>query len=129
MNFELKKSYNFSTLAPTLLGNTYSNMKVKAILTSDNVFEYRDVATLHKQVKSVISGLPESITDLSYILFESNTNEKLVLPIEYIDTDSIVEVQSLNIRIELSNVTIDDVGILRTRLEELGYNKFKITTY
>lgn len=130
MKFELKKSYNFSTLAPTLLGNNYSNMKVIAILTADNAIEYRDVATLHAQVKSAITGLPDSITDLSYILFKNNiTSEKLVLPLEYIEDSSIVETTTLNIRIEVRNCTVDDVGTLRTRLEELGYTDFKITTY
>lgn len=130
MKFELKKSYNFSTLAPTLLGNNYTNMKVIAILTADNAIEYRDIATLHAQVKSTITGLPDSTTDLSYILFKNNiTSEKLVLPLEYIEDSSIVETTTLNIRIEVRNCTIDDVGTLRTRLEELGYSDFNITTY
>ena len=129
MKFELKKSYNFSTLAPTLLGNNYTNMKVIAILTADNAIEYRDIATLHAQVKSTITGLPDSTTDLSYILFKNNiTSEKLVLPLEYIEDSSIVETTTLNIRIEVRNCTIDDVGTLRTRLEELGYSDFNITT-
>ena len=130
MKFELKKSYNFSTLAPTLLGNNYTNMKVIAILTADNAIEYRDIATLHAQVKSTITGLPDSTTDLSYILFKNNiTSEQLVLPLEYIEDSSIVETTTLNIRIEVRNCTIDDVGTLRTRLEELGYSDFNITTY
>ena len=130
MKFELKKSYNFSTLAPTLLGNNYTNMKVIAILTADNAIEYRDIATLQAQVKSTITGLPDSTTDLSYILFKNNiTSEKLVLPLEYIEDSSIVETTTLNIRIEVRNCTIDDVGTLRTRLEELGYADGNITTY
>lgn len=129
MSFELKKSYNFTTLAPTLLGNQYDNMKVKAILTSANALIYKDIATLHRQVKSSISGLPDSITDLTYILFENTDGEEMVLALEYINTDSITEVNSLNIRIELTNCTVDDIGVLKTRLSELGYAGYKITVY
>lgn len=129
MTFELKKSYNFSTLAPTLLGNQYKNMKVKAILTSSNALQYKDIATIHQQVKSSIAGLPDSITDLTYILFENTDNEETVFALEYIDADSITEVDSLNIRIEIGNCTVDDIAVLRTRLQELGYTSFKITTY
>lgn len=129
MTFELKKSYNFSTLAPTLLGNQYKNMKVKAILTSGNALIYKDIATLHQQVKSSIAGLPDSITDLTYILFENTNNEEMVLALEYIDSGSITEVSSLNIRIEIGDCTVEDISVLRTRLQELGYTNFKITTY
>ena len=63
-------------------------------------------------------------------MFKNNiTSEKLVLPLEYIEDSSIVETTTLNIRIEVRNCTIDDVGTLRTRLEELGYSDFNITTY
>ena len=129
MSFELKKSYNFSTLAPTQLGGDYSNMKVKAILTSDNAVAYRDVATLHQTIKSVISNLPDSISDLTYILFEDLDKSTLVLPIEYIQTDSILEVQTVNARIDIPDISSDDITTLKVRLQELGYTNFKIYTY
>lgn len=129
MVFELKKSYNFTTLAPTILGNEYKAMKVKAILTSDNALKFRDIATLHTTVKSVISNLPESITDLTYILFENQDKEELVLALEYINTDSVIEVQGVNIRINITNVTVDDISTLTLRLKELGYVHFTIGTY
>lgn len=129
MSFEIKKSYNFSTLAPTQLGGDYSNMKVKAILTSDNAVNYRDVVTLHQTIKSVVSGLPDNISDLTYILFEDLDKNTVVLPIEYIQTDSIVEVNTINGRVDIPNITSEDIATIKTRLQELGYINFKIYTY
>lgn len=128
-NFELKKVYNFQTLAPTIIGNEHTNMKVKAILTSDNALKFRDIATLHQTVKNIISGLPESITDLTYVLFETVDKENVVLALEYINTDSITEVTSVNIRINIMRCTTEDISMLRLRLQELGYTNFTISTY
>lgn len=128
-SFALKKSYNFSTLAPTILGNEYENMKVKAILDSDGALKYRDIATLHQTIKGVMTNLPSSITDLTYILFVNQNDEELVLALEYINTDSIKEVASVNIRIDVMNTNTEDIAILTSRLKELGYINFTITTF
>lgn len=129
MAFQLKKTYNFNTLSAAILGAEYTNMKVKAIMTSDNAVKFRDIATLHASVKATIPNLPESISDLTYVLFEDTKQEVLVLPLEYIDTNSIQEVSSVNIRINISDCTTDDISTLRLRLKELGYINFTISTY
>lgn len=129
MAFQLKKTYNFNTLSAAILGAEYTNMKVKAMMTSDNAVKFRDIATLHASVKATIPNLPESISDLTYILFEDTKQEVLVLPLEYIDTNSIQEVSSVNIRINISDCTTDDISTLRLRLKELGYINFTISTY
>ena len=127
MLFEIKKTYNFSTLAPTLLGSDYTNLKVKAILTSEAAVKYSDIVSTHQTVKSTIKNLPDNVSDLIYILFENSDKTTMILPVEYIETDSVVEVSSINIRIDIPNVTVDDVNILKTRLKELGYLDFKVS--
>lgn len=127
MLFEIKKTYNFSTLAPTLLGSDYTNLKVKAILTSEAAVKYSDIVSTHQTVKSTIKNLPDNVSDLTYILFENSDKTTMILPVEYIETDSVVEVSSINIRIDIPNVTVDDVNILKTRLKELGYLDFKVS--
>lgn len=127
MLFEIKKTYNFSTLAPTLLGSDYTNLKVKAILTSEAAVKYSDIVSTHQTVKSIIKNLPDNVSDLTYILFENSDKTTLILPVEYIEADSIVEVSSINIRIDIPNVTVDDVNIIKTRLKELGYLDFKVS--
>ena len=43
--------------------------------------------------------------------------------------DSIKEVTTVNIRIELQRATTEDISIITARLKELGYVDFDVTTY
>lgn len=125
----INKSYNFTTLAPVILGANYTNMKVIAILNSKEAIKYRDIKTLHDLVSKTITSLPKSTVDLTYYLFENENNEKLVFALEYIEPTSIVQVQTVNIRIDVKNTTTEDLALLRKYLVEVGYNNFDIYTY
>lgn len=129
-SFKLNKTYNFTTLAPAILGETFKNMKVKAILTADEAIKYRDIMTLHNQLKTKITALPISVSDYSgFILFENSSGEAVLLADEYIDTYSVTEVKNITIQIVIPDADTTDVNVLRTRLLELGYVKAQITTY
>lgn len=126
---KINKSYNFSTLVPSVLGGNYKNMKVKAILSDKEAIKYRDILTLHRTLKPLITSLPTNPQDCTYVLLESfDKATNILLALEYIDMYSIVEVKSTNITITLRDTVDTDVSILRTRLLELGYSNFSITT-
>jgi len=125
----INKVYNFSTLAPAVLGSDFKDMKVIAILTAKEAVKYRDIQTLHNTLKPIITALPTSVNDCSYVLFENIDNEKVLLALEYIDMFSIQEVVSTNIRVEIYNTNTDDVSIIRNRFIELGYANVKVTTF
>jgi hypothetical protein len=130
MSFSLNKVYNFSTLAPAVLGGEHKNMKVKALVLSEEALKHRDIITLHDNIKQTLSGLPTYVKDCSYVIFTNVlTGEELVLANEYIDINSIVEVQSVNIQARVLNVTTDDMPIIREALLSLGYNNLELTTY
>ena len=129
MEFSLNKIYNFSTLMPSVLGTSFKSMKFKGVLTSQEAVKYRDIATLHATVLPMLSGLPKRIEQLSYILFENIDGEQLLLAYEYIDISSIVEVKTINIRVDIFDTNTEDINILRTRLVELGYKNIDISTF
>ena len=129
MEFSLNKIYNFSTLMPSVLGTSFKSMKVKGVLTSQEAVKYRDIATLHATVLPMLSGLAKRIEQLSYILFENIDGEQLLLAYEYIDISSIVEVKTINIRVDIFDTNTEDINILRTRLVELGYKNIDISTF
>ena len=52
-----------------------------------------------------------------------------IIALEYIEPDSIKEVTTVNIRIELQRATTEDISIITARLKELGYVDFDVTTY
>lgn len=129
MDFRINKIYNFNTLASNILGGAYSEMCVKAMLSAQEAIKYRDITTLHESMINEIPGIPTNPSDCTFILFESKDCESVVLAIEYIDLKTVAEASTLNIRIELPNLTISDNNIIRGVLLELGYSDFNITTY
>lgn len=127
MSMRLQRSYNFTTLAPSVLGGNYKNMKVKALLTDREAVKYRDIMSLHRTLKPLITALPSNPQDCTYVLLENINKENILLALEYIDMYSIEEVVSTNINVLIRGTTDMDVSIIRTRLIELGYSDLTIT--
>ena len=128
MAFEIKKTYNFTTLVPSLLGGEYKNMQVVSLMTPDEAVKYQDILTLHEQVRTLIA-LNMSANDCTYVKFKTLEGDTKIIALEYIEPDSIKEVTTVNIRIELQRATTEDISIIRARLKELGYVDFDVTTY
>lgn len=131
MRFELKKIYNFVTLAPSILGNEHKLMKVAAIMNSAEALKQGvDITTRHDNVLQVLPSLPTNITDLIFILFVNQlTQEKILLAYEYINLDSIENVEAINIRVDIYNTSTEDISVVNRRLRELGYANIKIKTF
>lgn len=123
---QLNRRYDFVTLAPTELGGSFRSMKVLAILTADKAVNYRDIHTLHEKMKRYLTQ-DYNIEDLTYILFESVNKTQVLIPLEYIDKDSIVEVEQLKLVIEIPNANTTDISIVSDKLTELGFKNCKVT--
>lgn len=126
--FELRKRYNFTTKAPAILGAEYHNVMVESIMTATEAVKYSDVLTLHEQIRTVLN-LDLEVANCTYIKFRTLDGETVILALEYINSDSIVEVKTVNIRVDILEANTDDILIIQERLKELGYSKFKIRTF
>ena len=129
MSFNIGKTYNFTTLAPDVLGGEYRAMKVISMMTATEAVKYRDIYTLHSSLIDHIPNLPTDANDCVFVLFENQDKIKIVLALEYIDINSIELVETTNIEIKLFNTNTDDLAIIRSRLLELGYTNFTIKTF
>ena len=129
MNVQLNKSYNFRPLDTGIYGAAYKNMKLKGIVDSGTALLKQDIYTTHAHMKELISGLPDSPDELNWLIFKSyDAQDDLVIAYEYLNTDSIEEVSSINIRVDVTNASTADLTIIRRTLSELGYT-FNISTY
>lgn len=131
-SFELKKTYNFSvkTDAATILDAKYENMKVIALMNNEEAAKKSsDINTTYTTLKGAISDLPESIVDLTFIMFKKTDDTTVILALEYIDTDTIVEVEGVNIRLNVLNANTEDISIINQAIQELGYTNFTIETF
>lgn len=127
--FSINKVYNFNTLAPTILGLSYENMKVISMMAAEEAMKYRDIYTLHTSLVPTITGLPTNAGDVTFMLLENKVGERTVLAIEYIDPISVTQVTTINIRVELLDVTTDDLAIVTARFKELGYTNMVVSTF
>nr|DAM88325.1 MAG TPA: hypothetical protein [Caudoviricetes sp.]DAO50743.1 MAG TPA: hypothetical protein [Caudoviricetes sp.] len=127
MNVQLNKRYNFITIAPAILGASFTNMKAISIMTYKEALKKADITTTHKQVEK---SLPQElrVTDLTYVLFEDMNGKELVMPLEYMVKDSLVPVTTLTILVELPDRNTEDIATLSLALTELGFFNAKITT-
>ena len=130
MELKIDNVYDVTTLAPIALGGTYTHLKVVIEgMTSKQAIKFRDIHTMHSAVKGEIPGIPESVTDLKYVLFEDSNGDDLLLAIEYLDIFTIVNVEVTNVRIEIFDTGLTTVGVISTRLRELGITNFTIKTF
>lgn len=127
MNVQLNKRYNFITIAPAILGASFTNMKAISIMTYKEALKKADITTTHKQVEK---SLPQElrVADLTYVLFEDMNGKELVMPLEYMVKDSLVPVTTLTILVELPDRNTEDIATLSLALTELGFFNAKITT-
>lgn len=129
MGFEIKKTYNFNfnNKLTHILGDKLKNMKVKAILTSDQAIKLSDIATTHAQVRLLdTDNIPENLSDMTFIMFETIDSETVVYAQEYINMSSLEEVSSVNLRVNVRNVSSSDATLIKSTLSELGYNNFDV---
>lgn len=131
MLFNINKSYNLTTLAPTLLGGDYKDLKVRSLLSASEAVKYREIYSLHEAVKGIVDSIPDNVNDCTYVLFEMNDINKtpLLLAIEYIDIYSIVEVETVNIGIKIYNSDSENIALIRTTLKEIGLKDMEIYTF
>ena len=101
---------------------------VESIMTATEAVKYSDVLTLHEQIRTVLN-LDLEVANCTYIKFRTLDGETVILALEYINSDSIVEVKTVNIRVDILEANTDDILIIQERLKELGYSKFKIRTF
>ncbi len=129
MKFNINSVYKFNTLAPSILGEEYTLMKVKSIMSSEEAIKFRDVHMLNKQLLTLIPGLSSNANDNAYVLFENNDGMKVLFANEWINQDSIEVVVNINVRIDIADIDNSDMIIMKTALLELGYKNLVMYTY
>lgn len=128
-DFALRKTYNFITLAPTILGERYNLMKVKSIMDYSEAKTYNDIVTEFETLKPIITTLPDNVMDLTFILFEDVNKDTKLMALEYINLDTVQEVKAIDIRVEILGVSTEDISIVKNRLLELGYDNIKVGSF
>jgi hypothetical protein len=122
-DFELGKRYSFTTIAPTVLQEAYTNVKVVGTVSMEGALKYADIITIHSNVLSASgsTSLPDVPNGLTFILFtKDNSNTIIPLALEYINSD-VTLVTDFNLTITVKSVNNNDINLIRNTLDALGY--------
>jgi len=121
--FELGKRYNFTTISNTVLNGSYSNLKTIIPATVFNVAKNFgiDLATVREKLVSETGLNLLSVFEATYVVFEDDDGNYLVFAYDWINQDSILAVDAVNINITVKNTTTGDLENLKALLSGMGY--------
>jgi len=126
--FEIDKLYNFSTIAPVTLSENYKNMKVLGEVTFQVAIQFTDVVTTRNKI------IKETGTELldpkivKYVILKNEDGDRVILGLDWIVTDSIIMVDSVDATIVIPNINSEDLVIIKNAILALGHKNLTITT-
>ncbi len=125
--FEIGKSYNFETWAPSLIGAQYKAALVMAIMDYNTAIKERDVTAAHKSIYGYLPpGTPNDAAATPYIRIKLPSGIVTILALTWIKENTIELVDSGQIHVTVSDVAPSDVTKIRDQLVLAGYNNFNI---
>lgn len=123
----VNKSYTIATIAPSVLGVSYKNLKlVKVLNFLDAVKEDTGIVNKNSLVFKSINQSPTPDPSLSaYYVFEDPLGNRVTLSEGWIDPSSIVEENLIErFRVDFFNVSAADSQKIQQYLRDLGYKTF-----
>ena len=127
-NFNVGSSYTFNTVAPGILGVIVINAKLIGVIDYDTAITYSPVNVMFRQIYPLLpAGTPNNPTTTSYYRFLTTSGAYLVLAGVWIDQNTVVLVDNININVTVPNASIGDMVTLRNLLNSSGYTGFTIT--
>lgn len=121
VNWKIGSKYKFNTIAPSVLGNTFSNLKLLSIMGFEEAVKKQDVITIHNQIKNQVANanLPNRVQDCTFLYFENAGGDKLVFANEYLT--NVETVTTTTLLITVKNYTGTDLTNITAALNKLGY--------
>ena len=119
-NLNLNNFYSFSLYPNTVLGNSFSNAKLVAILDYNNALKYGNIELFQNQIAPYLPpGTSLNNVLYTYYLFEID-NKKIIVADAWLMPNSILQTNGLNYVIKLNNITAQQYTTIRDQLRLLG---------
>jgi hypothetical protein len=125
MNLLLNKVYTFNTLAPSVLGATFSNVKIEGIVTYSEAIKSIPVDTMHANIYPLLPpGAPANYKDYIFVVIRSAANIKTVLAYPWIDETSVRLITKTSLQYNIADAGEEDKIKIDKFLKNLGYPTF-----
>lgn len=127
MNLEIGKTYTFNTHAPSVLGTTIKNAKLKAIFDYETASKAEAIILKHRSIYPLLpSGTPDDPETYTYFQFQAESGERIIIADQWIVESTIEVITHINLQVSLPNVSLNDSTRIRDALNALGYTNFSI---
>ena len=127
--FELNKVYSSNTLSPVFLGNRVDRAKARIIGCSANMA--RKFASIDHMWRSIYPTLPiGTVNDVEraiWYVLEGQNGSEIVLCDKWIDQDSIVLIDHVQITVSFPTASMGDADIIRNALNAAGLKDYAIS--
>jgi hypothetical protein len=124
---EIKSVYNFSTLAPSVLGIEIKNATILGIFDYNIASNYISPEAKHAVIYPLLP--PGTVNDpkkFTYFLFRSESGTNEVYAIEWVNIATIFKIVSQTITITVTNAQNGDAVNIRDSLIQLGFRSFDV---
>lgn len=128
-DFVIGNVYNFSTKAPAILGATFTGVKVIGLVSYDIAITMANIDYKQRVVLPLLpQGTPTDPKSYQYVLFITQSGDKQVLALPWIEISTIELQTGTTVTSVVSNVSLSDVDKIRKLLIAAGYTNLSITT-
>lgn len=125
--FAVNGKYNFEVFPTAILGNDFKNVVVLGIVHPSIAQNFLDIEATHVQVYPyLVTGTPNDARGYDYLMIRTISGIITVLGLPWINADTIENVESGTMVVEIVNVTSQDIQRVSDSLVANGYNQFNI---
>ncbi len=127
MNLQIGKIYTFNTFAPSILGTTIKNAKLKAILDYESATKIEAVILKHRSIFPLLpSGTIDNPESYTYFHFLSESGDKIIIAEPWIVESTVEIIEHINLQVTLPGVSLSDTSRIRDALNAMGYSNYSI---
>lgn len=121
--FEIGKTYTFKTYAPEILGVNVVNVTCTAIMNASMATTMGlMIEHYHERMKPHLpNGYNNNPYTMQYLQFERTDGTKTIFALDWINLNEVEVVRSNTIQIEVNNVSVSDMEVIRRALVINGY--------
>ena len=120
MTLKPKKQYSFSTIAPGVLGASYTALKLRSIVDYEDAVKRRNIVQLQAAVYPNLYDTETKLEDYTFYVFSLPNNEELILAEQWIAPDSLQETTTQRCEISIPDITDEQIKTLKSVIGALG---------
>lgn len=127
-HFEIGKSYSFDVYPAQILGQRFEQATVIGIVDYHTASLYVDCHGLHAQVKSYVSGIPDTATEYYWLLLKLLDGQTTAIGMPWVNPDTIQLVTSERIQVIIKHTSATHIPNIRAQLVAAGFEIESIQT-